>query len=301
MNPIKAIYVDWHLPRKNSGILMPSKRPWEICMIIRSVYFSRKYNNLSPVLYCDPETYSYYESIGLLKHFDEVKPILPTSTIFDASIFWAAGKFYAILDCDSPFMLIDLDAEIRFKIDYGDCDVYCTHLERVVDTDLKFYPKVEYLDVKNYIGNNFNIEWGSSSCNTCLLAFRDLDFAREYANSAIKFMECLDEINPSFSKVSYIVLIEQRFLYELCRARGKKIGVLISGNYVPTNYALGLPAFENSNLSEVAGRGFFHVWGFKNDIKKSKEKEDEFFESLSSSVADLKETIIESVSMNYKL
>jgi hypothetical protein len=301
MNPTKALYVDWHTPRRNAGKLTPEKRPWEIAMIIRSAHFARKYNNLSPVLYCDTDTYNYYNKIGLLKHFDSVRPILPMNTTFNASAFWAAGKFYAIMDCNEPFILIDLDAEIRFKIDYGDCDVYCTHLERIVEDDLKFYPRPEYLDTENYIGNNFNIEWSEAACNTCLLAFNDLDFAKEYASSAIKFMESLDATNPAFSNVSYIVLIEQRFLYELCRSRGKKIGSMISGNYIPTNFGLGLPSFENSDLEEIANKGFFHVWGFKNDIRKSNAVEDEFFGSLLSTAPDVKDSILEVVSINQKL
>lgn len=67
----KAVYVDWHLPKKKAGRLLPIKRSWEIAMIIRSASYSRIFNNLSPVLYCDTETYDYYDEIGLLKHFDE--------------------------------------------------------------------------------------------------------------------------------------------------------------------------------------------------------------------------------------
>ena len=301
MKPIKAIYVDWHMPKRDAGKMLPEKRPWEIAMIIRSVYFSRKYNDLSPVLYCDPDTYSYYDEIGLLKHFDEVKSILPTSTNFDTSVFWAAGKFYAMLDCNEPFILIDLDAEVRFKIDFGDCDIYCTHLERIVNDDLKFYPAVEYLDRENYIVNNFGITWSDRACNTCLLAFRDVDFAKEYANMALKFINDVYDFNQSFSNVSYIVLIEQRFLYDLAISRRKHINCLISGNYLPTNHSLNLPSFEDSNVDEIADMGFFHVWGFKNDIKRSQDIEDSFIGDLVTGVDDIHDDIIYSISTNHKL
>jgi hypothetical protein len=55
---------------------------------------------------------------------------------------------------------------------------------------------------------------------------------------------------------------------------------------------MGLPAFENSNVEEIGGKGFFHVWGFKNDIKKSQDVEDEFFGSLVSTVPDVEDFII---------
>ena len=301
MKPTKAIYVDWHMPKRDAGKMVPEKRPWEIAMIIRSTHFARKYNDLSPILYCDPDTYSYYDEIGLLKHFDEVKPILPTNANFDTSIFWAAGKFYAILDCEEPFILIDLDAEVRFKIDFGDCDVYCTHLEKAIADDLKFYPNPEYLDRENYIANNFNITWSDQACNTCLLAFNDIDFAKEYASMALKFIDDLYELNPSFSNVSYIVLIEQRFLYDLAKSRGKSINCLISGNYIPTNHSLDLPSFEDSNVDTIADMGFFHVWGFKNDIKRSQDVEDSFLGDLVTGVEDIHDDIINSISMNHKL
>jgi hypothetical protein len=64
-----------------------------------------------------------------------------------------------------------------------------------------------------------------------------LNFAKEYANAAIDYMNYIGLADDRFSNVSYIVLIEQRFLYELCRSRGKKIGAMISGNYIPTNYS----------------------------------------------------------------
>ena len=116
---MKAVYVDWHLPRKMKGVEIPVKKHWEVVMIIRTTYFSREINGFSPVLYCDQATYDYYESLDLIKHFDEVFPILPNDSSeidFDPTVFWAAAKFLAIEKCDSPFIMIDLDAEIRFKI-----------------------------------------------------------------------------------------------------------------------------------------------------------------------------------------
>jgi hypothetical protein len=300
MKPIKALYIDWHTPRRNNGNILPVKKPWEIVMIIRSVHFARKFNNLSPVLYCDIDTYNYYDKIGLLKHFDEVRPILPMNTVFNTSIFWAAGKFYAIMDCDDPFIIMDLDAEIRFTIDYGDCDVYCAHLERINPNDIHCYPEVSSLDKENYIANNFGIEWSDYACNTCIMSFSDLDFAKEYAGYAIKFMEDFDETKHEYSKIFYIVLIEQRFLYEFARSRGKKIGTLISGFYLPYSNGSSISAsFENSDVDEIADRGFFHVWGFKNNIAENQTAEDDFFATLVLSVPEIKDSILEVVLMNH--
>jgi hypothetical protein len=297
----KAVYVDWHLPKKASGRLVTTKKSWEIAMIIRSTAYSKIFNNLSPVLYCDPETYDYYDEIGLLKHFDEVKQILPTEVNYNPSIFWAAGKFYAILDNDSPFVMIDLDAEIRFEIDFDGCDLFCTHLEGVSKNDLKFYPDFEYLDRDEILSSKFNIKWGELAVNTCILAFNDIDFSKKYAQSAIDFMESTININDSFSSVAYMVSLEQRFLYELAKLENKRIDFLIDGKYIPTNKDHGLESFENSNVDEIGAKGFLHVWGYKKQLNDSPELESNFTNSLISTSEYMSSDILYSVNMNNKL
>jgi len=304
MKPTKALYVDWHLPKKFQGKNRPSKRPWEIAMVIRTTFFSREMNNLSPILYCDQDMYDYYESIDLLKHFDEVYPILPTDLSFNdfnPSIFWAAGKFLAMQHCKDNFLMIDLDAEIRFKLDFEECDVFCAHREEVSEGDLWFYPNPEYLDTKNYLAERHNISWSNMAYNTSVLCFKNLDDAKEYANSALDFIKSIDSINPAFERVAYILLAEQRFLYEYCRSKNLDVNVLINGKYIPTGAKSGVSPFVDSNLEEVAERGFLHVWGFKNEMAKDKDTEDSFFGSLMSSRLNLRDDIVNSVSKNYEL
>lgn len=297
----KAIYVDWHLPKKSLGRVLPMKKSWEIAMIIRSTSYSRIFNELSPVLYCDPDTRDYYDELGLLKHFDEVKQILPTEVNYNPSIFWAAGKFYAIMDNDSPFVLIDLDAEIRFEVDFEKCDIFSTHLERISKNDLKFYPDFEYLDMDGVMKKKFNIEWTDMAINTCILSFNDIEFAKKYAKSAIDFMESTININDSFSDAAYMVSLEQRFLYELARMENKKTNFLIDGHYVPTNKDLGLESFENSNVDEIGAKGFLHVWGYKKQLSSSPELEEGFTNQLISTSGYMRSDIIYSVDMNRKL
>jgi hypothetical protein len=301
MIPTKAVYVDWHLPKKKRGAGLPFKKPWEIAMIVRSTHFSRVYNDLSPVLYCDEDTFEYYDELGLLKHFDDVHMILPNEVDYDANIFWSAGKFYAIQHCEENFVMLDLDAEIRFKFDFEDFDVYCAHLESVERTDLKYYPDAQYLDTKDHLGKKYNVNWGDSACNTSVLYIKDLDFAKKYANAAIDFITNVDDINPAFEKNSYMLLVEQRLLCELINADALKLGCMISGKHIPNNTSRGLPAFEDSNLEEVLDMGFLSVCGFKNDMLGNKEREEEFFGDLISSFHEISSDIIYSVSMNYKL
>lgn len=304
MKPVKALYVDWHLPRKFQGRNKPSKRPWEIAMVIRTTFFAREMNDLSPVLYCDQDTYDFYDSLDLLKHFDEVHAILPndiTFNEFNPAIFWAAGKFLAMEHCQENFLMIDLDAEVRFRLDLKEYDVFCAHKEEVSKGDLWFYPNPEYLDTKNYLAEKHNINWSDMAYNTSLLYFKDLEKAKEYANSALEFIRGIDSINPAFEKVAYILLAEQRFLYEYCRSEDLEVGCLINGRYVPTGAKNGGSPFLESNLEEVAERGFLHVWGFKNEMAKNKDAEDSFFGSLMASRLSLRDDIINSVSKNYEL
>jgi hypothetical protein len=191
--------------------------------------------------------------------------------------------------------------EVRFKLDLEKYDVFCAHREEVSKGDLWFYPDTEYLDKHNYLASKHNIVWSDMAYNTSLLYFNDLNLAKEYADSALAFIRGVGEINPAFEKVAYILLAEQRFLYEYCRSKNLNVGVLIEGRYIPIGLKNGVAPFIDSNLEEVAERGFLHVWGFKNEMHKNKEIEDSFFGSLMSSRLSLRDDIVNSVSRNYEL
>lgn len=302
MSRIKAVYVDWHAPKKFRGAISPVKSPWEIALIIRSTYFSKEANSWSPVLYCDEVTYEYYKKIDLLKHFDEVKPILPLDNIgFDPNVFWAGAKFIAMLDCDSEFVMMDLDAEVRFNIDLSGFDAFFTHYEGIIPGDIKFYPDPEYLDTSGFLKNKHSFEWGHKALNTCIFYIKDFNLAREYAESAMEFINNVGDINPAFERVPYILLAEQRFIYEFCKSKGLNVGTLIKGEYIPTNYMHGVDSFIDSDLAEIGEKGFLHVWGYKSQLNSNESEAQSFFGNLLSTTPHLKDHIVNSVSLNTEL
>ena len=302
---MKAVYVDWHLPRKMKGIEIPVKKHWEVVMIIRTTYFSREINGFSPVLYCDQSTYDYYESLDLIKHFDEVFPVLPNDPSeidFDPTVFWAAAKFLAIEKCNSPFIMIDLDAEIRFKIDLENHETFFAHYEMVREDDVNFYPPPEFLDKSGFLESKYGIEWSDVAINTSIIYFRDFSLAKEFASSALDFMRNMDEIDLSFDSVSYILLVEQRLAYELCKIRGVNIGTLISGIYIPREARDGKePEFINSDVNEISEKGFLHIWGYKKALNADPRLEEKLLGDLISSRLNLKEDIIGSISKNFEI
>ncbi len=167
--------------------------------------------------------------------------------------------------CQENFIMIDLDAEIRFKLDLSDCDVFCAHKEEVSEGDLWFYPNPEYLDTKKYLSDKYHINWGDLAYNTSIVYFRDINDAKEYSSSALEYIRNINDINPSFEGVAYILLAEQRFLYEYAKSKELKVKFLIEGKYIPTGAKNGISPFIESNLEEIAEKGFLHVWGFKNE------------------------------------
>ena len=282
MRPTKAIYVDWFMPRKKRGAISKFKKPWEIAMIIRSTYFCKEYNNLSPILYCDPEIHEYYKRVGLDRCFDEIRPILPTNPEFDPAIFWSAGKFIAINDI-------------------SDCDVFCAHAEAILDHDLIHYPDPEFIDTKGYFTNKYGFNWDKKAYNTSLLYFKELQIAKEYATEALNFAHSIDNINPSF-ELGYILLPEQRFLYEFCKSKELKVASLISGIYQPEDTLRKTKCyFEDSDIDEISEKGFLHVWGFKKRIFNIEGEEQALFGNLISSRLNLKDHIIECVTKNREL
>jgi hypothetical protein len=301
MRPTKAIYVDWFMPRKKRGAISKFKKPWEIAMIIRSTHFCKEYNNLSPILYCDSEIYEYYKEVGLDRCFDEIRHILPTIPDFDPSIFWSAGKFIAINDIEENFLMIDLDAEVRFKINFSNCDVFCAHAEGILENDLVHYPDPGLIDTNGYFTSKYGFNWDKKAYNTSLLYFKDLQIAKEYATEALNFIRGTDKINPSF-EIAYILLPEQRFLYEFCKYNQLKVSRLISGIYQPEDKLRKTKCFfDNSNIDEITDRGFLHVWGFKKKIFNIEDEEQALFGKLISSRLNLKDHIIECVIKNKEL
>jgi hypothetical protein len=301
MRPTKAIYVDWFMPRKKKGAISKFKKPWEIAMIVSSTYFSRECNNLSPILYCDPEIHEYYKEVGLDKCFDEIRPILPTNPEFNPAIFWSAGKFIAINDIEENFLMIDLDAEVRFEIDFSDCDVFCAHAEAILDHDLVYYPEPEFIDTKGYFTSKYGFNWDKKAYNTSLLYFKDIQIAKEYATEALNFAHVTDSINPAF-ELGYILLPEQRFLHEFCKSKELKVASLISGIYQPEDTLRKTECyFEDSDIDEISKKGFLHIWGFKKKMLNIEEEEQSLFDALLSSRLNLKDYIIECVVKNKEL
>lgn len=298
MRPTKAVYVDWHLPRRTRGQISLCKKNWEIALIHRTTYFAREYNSLIPVLYCDEETFKYYKLVGLDQCFDEIYPILPMKTDFDSSIFWAAGKFMAMQHVDQSFVMMDLDAEVRFELEFDDSDVFCSHIERIHRDDICYYPSPEYLDTQNFLGEKYGFKWDYKAYNTALIYFKDIQIAKEYAETALEYIRSVNQIDPAF-ELGYIIMIEQRFLYEFCRSNSLKVSTLITGEYVTVNTRIGEDAyFSESNIDEIGKKGFLHVWGFKTKMHDSVEKSNDLYESLSLSRENLTKQIQDSVAIN---
>jgi len=303
MENIKCIYVDWSAPRILKGLSVKPKKEWEIAILIRSVYYSKNINGFSPVLYCDKITEKYYQCLGIIDIFDEVFPILPIEEKeYNTSIFWAAGKFEAIKHCDSPFILMDLDLEIRKKIDLSDCEVFCSHEERIDENCCLFYPDPNLIDKRNYF-RNIGVEFENRAINTSLLYFKDIELAKEYANISIDYMKTVKTPDENLEINSYILLAEQRFLSEFRRIKGISPKKLISGYYVPSKSVIGQmePPFEESNVSEVS-KYFLHIWGYKILLDSDPFLEMDLYRRLIiDSPDEIKDLIENSVELNYSL
>jgi hypothetical protein len=303
MKNIKSIYVDWSAPKLSRGLSFGFKSDWEIALIARSTYYSKEVNGFSPVLYCDPLTESYYYELGILDCFDEVFPILPESPEgYDPGVFWAAGKFEAILHCDSPFILMDLDLEIREKIDLSDCELFCSHVELIDRNSCLFYPEPRELDREGFFEKR-GIGFGDKALNTSLLYFKDLNLAKEYSNLAMEYMKSISYVDPNMANNCYILLAEQRLLSEFSRIKGITPKTLISGHYLPSKAVIGEkdPPFIDSNMSEVA-KYFLHIWGHKIHLDSDPSiANDLYMRLLYSSPTEIQSVIENAVEYNHSL
>ena len=134
----------WTKPATLRGVEEMSLWDFEWLTWLAGILEARNYGPV--VLVADERGKTFVEKVGLAKFYDEIVLGLDHIPSFiDPEIFWAAGKFFAMQHCQENFIMIDLDAEIRFKLDLSDCDVFCAHKEEVSEGDLWFYPNPEYL------------------------------------------------------------------------------------------------------------------------------------------------------------
>lgn len=242
MNGFYSIWSKPYLKSKNTDEYW--MHDFELLTLILSLSMWKKLNGKVSMI-ADKAALKYLENSGVLRLFNGDVAELKVDEDINESIFWAAGKLFALKQLKSPDAMVDLDLVVWENMDnYMKDDILVIHREEVTDHVYPDFEKFKMTD--SYIFDN---SWSKEvrPCNTALLCFKDIDFIHDYVDKSIYFMKnCLEDSD----NLCPMVFAEQRLISILADKANKNIGTLF-----PLASDIGLQ-------SKVT-----HIWGHKNILK----------------------------------
>lgn len=223
-----------------------------ITMVLSNSMWKKLNGNTS--LIADDKALKYLDKYDILRLFNGSVDVLNVDKDINSTIFWAAGKLFALKMLDEPKAMVDLDLIVWKNMDYSveEYDIYVIHREEITQ---HVYPDYEHFNVDDY---KFNPNWNKNvlPCNTALLCYKDNNFIKEYADESIKFMKSCTEKNDNLCPM---VFAEQRLLPIMADLNGKSVGSIFP------------LASDIADQSVVT-----HIWGHKNILKFNYEERYKF-------------------------
>ena len=226
---------------------------FEILTLMLSALEWKKHNG-GTILHTDSVGKRYLERLGILNIWDSVSTSLDEmdNLGLNEEVFWAGGKFFALIEQDFPCVMIDLDFIVWQPLDFErfQSEIAVIHCE---STSAPCYPEAGYFHfVDGFILPEW-LDWSLEPCNCALVYFGDREFVEAYCGFAFDFMR--HAVPPTeqtgWDLLPYMVFIEQRWLSMCAEASGKKIHSLSS-----------LP-----ELFSGEQKFFTHLWGQKQVLR----------------------------------
>ena len=190
---------------------------------------------------------NYYKSMGLENIWDLGIEISLDNIDYDidSSVFWAAGKLYALKEQKSPCVMIDTDFIVWENIReiLKNTQVSVIHKEKIIK---EVYPNKEFFKFKDGYFLDKGLDWTVLPSNTAFMYISNENLKEYYTESAINFMKNLDN---NSDKIANMVFAEQR-LISMC-AKMKNIDI---------------------NKQKL----FTHTWGYKKEMRSDFNKRKEF-------------------------
>lgn len=201
---------------------------------------------------------SYYAAMGLTALWnggvrDSLEGAVPDSV--PPSIFWAAGKLYALRQMRAPCVMLDTDFIVwrDFTQLCQNADAAVIHFE---DISPDIYPAQDQFHLAPGFALS-SLDWMIRPSNTALACFLDDTFRQSYVKRAISFMEHAPQAEDP---LTYMVFAEQRILSMCASEAGARLIAL-------------------SDLPALFGSGqqyFTHVWGYKQHLRENPTAYDAF-------------------------
>lgn len=238
---MNAIHVNWTKPNKDKGF-----EDFELLTTILSALKWREKNG-SISLVTDKSGYDFYKKSGLDIIWDNGTDVclddIPDN--IDPSVFWAAGKIFALKKQNAPIAVIDTDFIVWDTLPFDDyADISVIHFE---NPQSDIYPSKEFFKMKDGYTFDSRLDWSVNASNTAFYIVKDSDFINTYTDMAIEFMQNTENTDD---RLRYMVFAEQRLFSMCAKLIGKEITQISDLN-----------SLFNDNGS------FTHTWGMKQQMR----------------------------------
>lgn len=244
MDRLTGIHINWTKPAFAAGKSEYRIESHELLTtVLSALEWKKHYGRM--ILYTDPVGKAYYESIGYLPLWDEVRELHVPASVSAAS-YWAAGKLYALADVREDVCMIDTDFILWENLKLN-APVTVAHLEPVGNA---IYPK-ELSYYRTDLREFYGFDAKALACNTAFCCFRDRTLKEKYLDAAFAFMENSD---PKGNTLQYMVCAEQRMLGMILKRERIAPAVLLHEGNLHTQ------------------RICTHTWGYKNTMRADGEK-----------------------------
>lgn len=198
-----AFHISSFAPAKTKGKTAVKIEDFDLYCTALSALAWRKFNGKITIC-CDSVFADYYEKIGFLPLWDEVKVNVSDDLEgINPAMFWAGGKLLALREMNAPCVMIDTDFIVWRTLSFGD-EIIAAHREEISDD---IYPPLDFFAVKNHVIPDFSET--VLPLNTAFLYVPDNDFKNFYTSQAIAFMKSAVDCDDY---LKYMVFAEQRML-----------------------------------------------------------------------------------------
>jgi hypothetical protein len=251
---MKAVHVNSFAPffAKNAKNCKPKTEKFDLYNTVLSALTWRKYNGEIDLI-CDRASALYYESLGIERVWNAVKPIISDDLEgINPLMFWAAGKLLALRETPSPVVMLDTDFIVWKALAFGDTPI-AAHRE---DLHPDVYPDVSYFQMKAGYTFNEAFDYTQLPLNTAFLYLPDEDFKQFYVSMAIEFMKSAQDCGDNLCCMVYA---EQRLLALCAEYLKMPVETLLDKDklFAPQN-------------------NFTHLWGAKQKMRGDKAEEESF-------------------------
>ena len=193
---------------------------------------------------------------GLSALYDEISTELDNMPNLNPSLFWAAGKLWALKTRSLPCVILDTDMVIWKKLDaFWGKNITVSHFERI---NSAAYPDLRSSPFCSACEFPEEWDWTISPANTSFLYFpaEAAEIREKYVRQAFSFMNA---VAPQASDpVKFMCFAEQRLLTMCSEAAGMEVKSLLD--------------FEHLEEQNIAT----HLWGYKRILKSDPAECDAF-------------------------